>query len=165
MEVIAKGKYIRISPKKAREVADVIRGKNARVALEMVKAMPQASADVFKKVIASAMANAENNFNLDKDALTVSTVMVDGGPTLKRWQPRAKGAAFSIKKRTSHITLIVSGDVKTKIKKSEKTETEKIETESAKEAKLEVERPAYMEKQNVAPRADVKTKMFRRKTG
>lgn len=165
MEVVAKGKYIRVSPKKVREIARLVRGKNARIALQAVSALPHAGADVIKKVLASAMANAENNFNLDKEALTVSTIMVDGGPTLKRWRPRAKGAASSIKKRTSHITVVVSGDVKTKVKKSENKEA-KAQKSGEDEHKIEVERPQFIEKKPTAPKAEVKTnKVFRRKTG
>lgn len=167
MEVIAKGKYIRVSPKKVREIATLIRGKNARFALETVNSLPHAGAAVVKKVLGSAMANAENNFNLDKEALTVSTVLVDGGPTLKRWRPRAKGAASSIKKRTSHITIVVSGDVKTKVKKVDSNEAEKKNLETKQEEhKVEVERPQFIDNKGAAPKADVKTnKMFRRKTG
>jgi large subunit ribosomal protein L22 len=166
MEVLAKAKYIRVSPKKVRQIADAIRGKNARTALEIVKAMPHSGAEVIKKVLASAMANAENNFNLDKDALTLSTITVDGGPTLKRWRPRAKGAASSIKKRTSHITVVVSGEIQTKVKKTETKEVKAHEKSGEDEHKIEVERPQFVEKKPQATKADVKTnKVFRRKTG
>jgi large subunit ribosomal protein L22 len=166
MEVLAKAKHVRVSPKKVREVANVIRGQKARTALQMVTTMPQAGAAVIKKVLASAMANAENNFNLDKDALTISTITVDGGPTLKRWRPRAKGAASSIKKRTSHITVVVSGDVKSKVKKTETKEVKAQEKSGEDEPKVEAERPQFVEKKQATPRADVKTnKVFRRKTG
>jgi large subunit ribosomal protein L22 len=171
MEVKAIGKYISISPKKAREIADLVRGKKAAEARDLVRFMPQVSAREIGKVLKSAMANAETNFNLDKDALTIASITVDGGPTLKRWQPRAKGAAYEIKKRTSHITVIVSGDVKTKKEdtgKKEEAKTTKMPESLEKEAgehKVEIEKPGYMRKEQTAPKADVKSTFFRRKTG
>jgi large subunit ribosomal protein L22 len=164
MEVLAKGKYISISPKKAREIADLVRGKNAKGAYETLRFMPQGAAREIKKVLGSAMANAETNFNLDKDALTLSKITIDGGPTLKRWQPRAKGAAYEIKKRTSHIVVTVSGDVKTKkaqIPKNEDVKTDKPTDEH----KVEMEKPEFMKKEQSGPKANVKSTFFRRKTG
>lgn len=165
MEVIAKGKYISVSPKKAREIADLVRGKNARASLDMLRFMPQGAAREVKKVLASAMANAETNFNLDKEALTVSKITIDGGPSLKRWQPRAKGAAYEIKKRTSHIVVVVSGEVKTKKAADKKVEATKSVEAEAEEHKMEIERPDFVKKEQVAPKADVKNTFFRRKTG
>ncbi len=164
MEVISQGKYIRISAKKARPVADLIRGKNAKVSLEMLKLMPQRTAGEIKKVITAAMANAENNFNLDKSELIVSKITIDAGPSLKRWRPRAKGAAGAIKKRTSHITVIVSGDVKTK-KITDKNENIKEVSKSDDSHKLEMEKPNFNKKEKNAPKVDVKSNFFRRKTG
>lgn len=164
MEVIAKGNYIRLSPKKARQIADIIRGKNAHEAEVMLKLMPQKSAREIKKVLSSAMANAENNFNLEKNELVISKIMIDGGPVLKRWQPRAKGAAFEIKKRTSHISVIVSGDVKSKKAETKKTE-EVAEKETTEEHKIEIEKPEFLKKEQAAQKVDVKNKIFRRKTG
>jgi large subunit ribosomal protein L22 len=171
MEVKAIGKYVSISPKKAREIADLIRGKDATSASNMLRFMPQVSAREVGKVLRSAMANAETNFNLDKDALVIAKITIDGGPTLKRWQPRAKGAAYEIKKRTSHIAVIVSGEIKTKkeetAKKEEKTADklpESIERETE-EHKTEIEKPSFIKKEQTAPKADVKSTFFRRKTG
>lgn len=171
MEVKAIGKYISISPKKARAIADLIRGKNATDASNTLRFMPQISAREIGKVLKSAMANAETNFNLDKDALTIAKITVDGGPTLKRWQPRAKGAAYEIKKRTSHLTVIVSGEVKTK-KEEGKKKIEEIKTELPesleKEAEShikEVEKPGFIKREQTIPKADVKSTFFRRKTG
>lgn len=166
MEVIAKGKYIQLSPKKAREIASMVRGQNAKAAQVMVKNMPHKSAQVIEKVLASAMANAENNFNLDRNELTVAQIMVDGGPSLKRWKPAAKGAAHPRLKRTSHITVVVSGDVQNKVKKQEeKKQTQKPEVESKEdEHKVEVERPEFVKNERAAGQP-VKSKFFRRKTG
>lgn len=164
MEVIAKGKYIRISAKKARPVADLVRGKNAKVSLEALKLMPQRTAHEIGKVLLSAMSNAENNFNLDKDALIISKITIDAGPALKRWRPRAKGAASAIKKRTSHITVIVSGEAKSKKIAEKKIENKEV-TENIEEQKIESEKPEFMKKEQNAPKVDVKSKFFRRKTG
>jgi large subunit ribosomal protein L22 len=173
MEVIAQGKFIRISPKKARPVADLVRGKNAKIAFETLKLMPQRTASEIRKVLGSAMANAENNFNLDKDALIVAKIMVDGGPVLKRHQPRGKGSASAIKKRTSHITVIVSGDIKTKRsassaqeKVAEKAEKTTKEVKEVENKKIEVEKPEFIkEDKKVAPKSGVKNTFYRRKTG
>jgi large subunit ribosomal protein L22 len=162
MEVIATGKYIRISPKKSRAIADLVRGKDAKTSFNMLSLMAQKPAGVIAKVLGSAMANAENNFNLDRDSLVIEKIMIDGGPVLKRFQPRAKGMAYSIKKRTSHITVIVSGDVSTK-KIAEKVSKEK--ESKADDHKIEVDRPEILKKEKSAPKVAVQNKMFRRKTG
>lgn len=164
MEVIATGKFIRISPKKARPVADLIRGKNAKIAFETLKLMPQRTAGEIRKVLGAAMANAENNFSLDKDELILTKIMIDGGPVLKRHQPRGKGSASQIKKRTSHITIVVSGDVKTK-KVAEKVATPAKEVKDVESKKIDTEKPDFNKKDNVGPKADVKNTFFRRKTG
>ncbi len=92
---------------KARRVVDIVRGKSVDEALAILKFAPQAAAEPVAKVIASAAANAQNNLNLDPATLVVSTAFVDEGATLKRFQPRAQGRAFRIRKRSSHITVIV----------------------------------------------------------
>ncbi len=91
---------------KARSVVDIVRGKSVEEALAILKFAPQAAAEPVAKVIASAAANAQNN-NLDPSTLVVATAYVDEGATLKRFQPRAQGRAFRIRKRSSHITVIV----------------------------------------------------------
>lgn len=164
MEVISQGKYIRISAKKARPVADLIRGKNAKVSLEMLKLMSQRTASEIKKVVTTAMANAENNFNLDKNELIISKITIDAGPSLKRWRPRAKGAASPIKKRTSHITVIVSGDIKTKKALDSNKNSKEVMVDST-DHKLEIEKPNFNKKEKNAPKIDVKSNFFRRKTG
>lgn len=108
MEVIAKHRFARISPQKARLVADQIRGLPVEVALNALTFGTTKSAGLMKKVLESAIANAEHNEGADIDELTVSKVMVDEGPTMKRIQPRAKGRANRILKRTSHITVAVA---------------------------------------------------------
>ncbi len=107
MQVKAVAKYIRISPQKARLVADQIRGLSVGQALELLQFSPKKAAKPIKKTLESAIANAENNEGADIDELRVETAYIDEGPTLKRWRPRAKGRASSIFKRTSHITVAV----------------------------------------------------------
>jgi large subunit ribosomal protein L22 len=104
---VARARYIRVTPMKARRVVDLIRGRSARDALAVLKFAPQAASEPVLKVLASAMANAENNLALDPDSLVVSRAFVDEGPTLKRFRPRAQGRAYRIRKRTSHITVEV----------------------------------------------------------
>ena len=107
MESKAVAKYVRIAPRKVRVVMDLIRGKNVAEAFAILKFTPKAGADVVEKVLRSAVANAENNFDMDVDKLYVKTAFVDQGPTLKRIHPRSRGQAFKILKRTAHVTVIV----------------------------------------------------------
>jgi len=111
LEAKAITKYVRISPRKVRQVIDLIRGKKVDEALAILKYTPKRASEVVTKVVKSAAANAENNLQLDKDELFVTACYVDQGPTLKRYQPRAMGRADVLRKRTSHITVMV-GDKK-----------------------------------------------------
>ena len=104
---IARASQVNVTPMKARRVIDLIRNKPASDALAVLKFAPQAASEPVAKVLASAIANAEHNFDLDPATLVVSKAFVDEGPTLKRFQPRAQGRAFRIRKRTSHITIEV----------------------------------------------------------
>ena len=108
MEVLAKLKYARISPQKCRLVADVVRGAPVGSALNTLKFMPKKGAHLVRKVLASAVANAEHNHGVDIDELKVSRVLVDAAPQLKRFAARAKGRGTRIIKRNSHITIAVS---------------------------------------------------------
>ena len=103
----AVARFVRISPTKARRVIDLVRGKSVTEALDILRWAPQEASEPVAKVIASAAANAQNNDGLDPSTLVVATVYADGGPTAKRIRPRAQGRAFRIRKRTSHITVIV----------------------------------------------------------
>jgi len=108
MEVVAKLKGARLSAQKARLVADQIRGKGVEEALQLLTFSPKKGADLIKKVLDSAIANAEHNEGADVDELKVSTIFVDEGLTMKRISPRAKGRADRIFKRTCHITVKVA---------------------------------------------------------
>ena len=107
MESKAVAKYVRIAPRKVRVVMDLIRGKNVAEAFAILKFTPKAGAEVVEKVLRSAVANAENNFDMDVDKLYVKTAFAYQGPTLKRIHPRSRGQAFKILKRTSHVTIVV----------------------------------------------------------
>lgn len=107
MEARAIAKYIRISPRKVQEVADLVRGKNVNEALAILEFTNKRGAGILKKVVSSAVANAENNNDMDRENLYVAEVFANQGPTLKRFQPRAQGRAFMIRKRTSHIGVVV----------------------------------------------------------
>lgn len=104
---VAKARFVRVSATKARRVIDLVRGKSVSDALDILRWAPQAASEPVAKVIASAAANAQNNDGLDPSTLVVATVYADEGPTAKRIRPRAQGRAFRIRKRTSHITVIV----------------------------------------------------------
>ena len=110
METHATAKYIRMSPTKVRQVVDLIRAKDVQEARRILTFTSRAAGRPVLKVLESAIANAENNFNLDVDELVVSKAYVDEGPILKRWRPRARGRATRIRKRTSHITVFVGND-------------------------------------------------------
>jgi large subunit ribosomal protein L22 len=107
MEVKAITRYVRISPRKARLVTELIKGKPVEEALTILRFVPKKAARLVDKTLRSALANAEQNPNIDVDTLYIKRIFVDGGPTMKRWRARAMGRATKIIKRTSHITVIL----------------------------------------------------------
>ncbi len=107
MEARAKLSYARISSRKVKIVIDMIRNKPVDVAMGILKNTPKAASELLIKLLASAVANAENNHNMDAKNLYISEIYANQGPTLKRVRPRAQGRAFRIRKRTSHITIVV----------------------------------------------------------
>ena len=107
MEARAHLKYARISPRKVQIVCDLIRGKDTKTAQAILMATPKAASELMLKLLKSAVSNAENNHNMDKNHLVVSECFVTPGMTMKRIMPRAQGRAFRINKRTSHITIVV----------------------------------------------------------
>ncbi len=104
----ATARFVRVTPMKARRVIDLVRGKDAEEALAILRFAPQAASEPVAKVLASAIANAQNNLGLDSRTLVVSEAYANEGPTMKRIQPRAQGRAYRIRKRTSHITVVVT---------------------------------------------------------
>lgn len=107
MEVKAVARYVRISPYKARLVTDLVKGKSVEEALTYLKFVPKRAARLVNKTLRSALANAEQNPNIDIDTLYIKRIYVDEGPSMKRWRPRAMGRATRILKRSSHITVIL----------------------------------------------------------
>jgi large subunit ribosomal protein L22 len=109
----AVARFVRVTPQKARRIGDLVRGMDTQEALAVLQFAPQAVASNFYKLVESAVANAVSTEGLDASDLVISTVLVEEGPTMKRWRPRAKGAANRILKRTSHLTVVVqpSADV------------------------------------------------------
>jgi len=107
-EAKAHARYVRIAPRKARLVVDLIRGKSVGEALAILRHTPKAASPIVEKLLNSAIANAEHNYQMNVERLYISQAYVNEGPTLKRYRPRAQGRAFPIRKRTSHITLVVA---------------------------------------------------------
>ena len=107
-KAVATLKYARISPRKVKIVADLIRGKNVDEALAIVKFTPKASSDIIEKLLKSAIANAENNNGMNADNLYIEECYANKGPTMKRVRPRAQGRAYRIEKRMSHITIVLN---------------------------------------------------------
>ena len=108
MEARAIARYVRVSPRKARIVVDKVRGKDVVAALDILRFNERAVSEVVSKVVNSAAANAQQKYGLRPENLFIKTAYVDEGPTLKRFRPRAKGSASPIRKRTSHITIVVA---------------------------------------------------------
>jgi large subunit ribosomal protein L22 len=107
MQATAKATYVRIAPRKVQIVLDLIRNQPADKAMAILKHTPKAACEPLAKLLKSATANAENNYNMDVSRLYVAECTVSQGPTLKRMRPRAQGRAFRINKKTSHITLVL----------------------------------------------------------
>jgi large subunit ribosomal protein L22 len=136
----AVARYVRLSATKARRVVNLVRGLPAKEALTVLQFAPQAASEPVYKVLASAIANAENNERLDPDALLVSAAYVDEGPTLKRFRPRAQGRAYRIRKRTCHITIEVEA-VQPKVRPKKKA----VAAKAASAGAAAVEAPEVIE--------------------
>lgn len=107
VEAKAIAKFVRIAPRKVQLVTDLVRGKKVDEALAILKFTPKGAAPVVEKVVKSALANAENNLNMDRENLYVAEIYANQGPTMKRFRPRAQGRATTIRKRTSHIGVVL----------------------------------------------------------
>lgn len=172
MEVKASLKHLRMSAQKIRLVIDVVRGLPVTEALDQLRFINKLAARPVEKLLKSAIANAENTFNMEKTNLMISSIKADEGVTLKRWMPRAHGRATSIRKRASHITLTLkeireSGAKKKEAEKiDEPVKLEQLAKESEKGAKAKVAKTEKTEKETAskAPKPD-KAKIFRRKSG
>lgn len=139
MQLSVKLNYLRISPRKVRLVADLIRGKRVEEASTVLNFTVNKSSKPLLKLLNSALANARNNLKISTDNLYISKITVDEGPKYKRWMPRARGSAYEIQKKTSHVTLIldqVPGE-KTKLKKKKTEELPKISEKTEKQAEVQ----------------------------
>jgi large subunit ribosomal protein L22 len=143
-------RHVHVSPMKARRVVNLVRGLPAKEALTVLRFAPQAASEPVYKVLASAIANAENNERLDPDSLLVAEAFVDEGPTLKRFRPRAQGRAYRIRKRTCHITIVVESVVATvpgrTPKKAVKAAAPKPATDEAVVTTVEADEPTPAKK-------------------
>ncbi len=150
MTVVSKLKYLRISPRKVRLVADLIRKNDVREAEQVLRFTVKKAAQPMLKLLKTAIADAKNNFQLEEDNLYVSTVIVDEGPTYKRWRPRSRGMANPIKKRTSHITIILAEKERQnqdkKKRENKKGEVNKVKDEEGEEKTKKKEKAQESEK-------------------
>ncbi len=135
-EARATSKYIRLSPRRVRQVVDLIRGKNVGEALAILKFTPQRAATAVEKVVKSAVANAEHNLEMSKDFLFIAEAYVDQGPTLKRFNPRAMGRADLMRRRTSHITIVVQ-EKEEEVRREEKAGKQKDKAKEKKETTVQ----------------------------
>jgi large subunit ribosomal protein L22 len=108
MQAKAVAKYVRVSPRKMKPIADLVRGKSVSEAKAILKFTPNKGADIFLKVLGSAVANAENNHGMDQEKLIVTDIYANQGPTMKRWKAGSMGRANPIKHRTSHVGVVVA---------------------------------------------------------
>lgn len=163
MKITAKLNYLRIAPRKVRLLADLIRGKKVSQARAILDFSLKKGARPLKKLLESGVANAKNNFQLAEEDLWLSEIKVDEGPKLKRWRARARGRAAEIQKKTSHLTLVLSGEKKkARVKKPKEKLAEKEEIKKRKaKAKAGAPKPEKEIAPTKAPRQQ--KKIFRRK--
>ncbi len=164
MQVSAKLRYLNIAPRKVRLVADLVRGKSVEQAQTILNFTVRRAAKPLEKLLKSAVANAKNNFQLEASNFYIAKITVDEGPKLKRFMPRARGQAYEIQKKTSHITLILDEIEKKKKKKIKKTQKAEITKEVEKIKKIE--KPKFKPKEEFArPKAEKGIRrIFRRKS-
>jgi large subunit ribosomal protein L22 len=152
MEIRAKAKYLKIAPQKARLIISNFKNKKAVEADQILKQMPQKTSQILSKLLQSAMANAENNYSIKKDDLEIIQIIVEEGPSYKRIKPRARGGRDIVKKRTSHLTIILSSPESERVKKEPTKEIskEKIKEKpksKVKKAKVKEVKPKKQEKE------------------
>jgi|YelNatPaOPRAMG01_1025707.scaffolds.fasta_scaffold00776_15 large subunit ribosomal protein L22 len=170
MEVKARLKYLRISPKKVRLVANLIKHKTIAEAKSQLMILPQRSKRPILKLLDSAISNAKHNFHLAEENLYIKNITVDPGPSLKRWMPRARGSASPIYRRSSHINLVLE-ELKNRpqklksVFKAEKEVIKEEKPEKKKEMKREIKKvePKAIKKMAKREEVRVKQKIFRRK--
>jgi len=166
MPVVAKLRYLHIAPRKVRLVVDLIRGKKVEQASTILNFTTKKASLPLLKLLKQAIANAKNNFQMEPENLLISKIFVDEGPKQKRWMPRARGQAYEIQKKTSHITLVLEEIVKKKgkVKKAKVKKAEPIEKE-AEEKIFKTEKPKFKPEKVKKPTiAKGIAKIFRRKS-
>jgi large subunit ribosomal protein L22 len=165
MKISATLRYLRIAPRKVRLVADMIRGKKAVDAQNILNFTAKGASLPMIKLLNSALANAKNTYQLEAADLYVSKLEVNEGPKLKRWRARARGQAAEIQKKTSHISIILEGVAGVKAKKVSKRAMSSVKTEK-KEDKIRTEKPKFRPKSESLKGSNIQkgTKVFRRKT-
>jgi len=162
VSVTAKLRYLRITPRKVRQVSDLIRGKTVEEAQTILRYTVKKAAQPLLKLLKSAVASAKNNFQLEELNLYISKILVDEGPKLKRWRARARGRADEIQKKTSHVTIVLD-EITKKPKKVKKVE--KIEKVAEAEKAPKIEKPKFKPEIEIAkPKIEKGVKrVFRRK--
>jgi len=170
MEIKAKLQYLRIAPRKVRLIADLVRGKTVSEARTVLNFSIKGASSPVMKLLNSAVANAKNNLGIEAENLYISKITVDEGPKIKRWQPRSRGQAFEIQRKTSHIKLVLQEINKSKIKK---LKTKKVKSKDLKEVKKteKTEKTEKKEKIKLRPTKEFKkpetnkiaSRVFRRK--
>lgn len=172
MPITAKLRYLRIAPRKVRLVADIIRGKSVEESQAILSFVTKKAALPLLKLLNSAVASARNNYQLDSADLLISKITVDEGPKYKRWQPRARGQAYEIQKKTSHIILVLeeirekSKKAGKKVEKLQKVKEEKIISKQEKTPKTEKPKFKPEAKDSTSPggRTLMGKRIFRRKS-
>lgn len=156
MEVKAKGKYLKMSSKKMRLVADLVRGMDLKESLDYLSFSPHKAARFINKVLNSALANAEHDFDLKKENLFIKEIFVNQGPTLKRWRPRAFGRAGQIRKRSSHLEIILGERIPSSETKPIKTKIKEPIIEPISKDKIEEKRPDKKKEEEILGRPQEK---------
>lgn len=169
MKVTAKSNYLHISPRKARAVAGAVKDMSAQDALARLRFVPNRAAAPLSKLIKSAVANAEHNFSLAVDGLRIAEFRVDGGPVFKRHRPASKGRVSPVKRRTSHVTLVLEGERTATARREKKTEVvfaERDQNVSAAEAARDEKKDAVFKTEKKSPSRfhGFVRRMFRRKS-
>ncbi len=165
MPVISKLNYLRISPRKVRLVADLIRKKPVKEAEQILHFTVKKPAKPLAKLLKTAVSDAQHNFNLDAENLYISKIIVNEGPRYKRWRPRSRGMVHQILKRTSHVTIVLDEikpttkkKKKAEVKKEEKKSKEVLKTETPKAEKEKVEEKPKEEKRKQIPKEELEVK-------
>ncbi len=167
MSVQAKLNYLRISPRKVRLVADLVRGRSVDEAEKVLRFTVKGPADPLLKLLKSAIANAENNFGIKREGLYIAEIKVDGGPILKRFMPRARGSVSPIHKKTSHVSIVLKDKEGKEVeRKGKRVRIKKVyQEEKPKEEVSKKEKPKEEKKQEtVKSKPEAKKQMFRRKS-